>query len=122
MGGGDLPDDFIAYLEVLIGGEKDLLMCQMNNYNFGPYFKQSMAKAGLSSNDIYKIKIWESDYPKEFPVSNNSFTSTYNVHFKYRFVDIGQLKVKDMLLKMIAQMINSLEAHHVTCKALEACL
>lgn len=27
LGGGDLPDDFIAYLEVLIGGEKDLLFC-----------------------------------------------------------------------------------------------
>jgi hypothetical protein len=27
MGGGELPDDFITYLEVIIGGEKDLLMC-----------------------------------------------------------------------------------------------
>ena len=27
LGGGDLPVDFIAYLEVLIGGEKDLLFC-----------------------------------------------------------------------------------------------
>ena len=27
LGGGDLPVDFITYLEVLIGGEKDLLFC-----------------------------------------------------------------------------------------------
>jgi len=27
LGGGELPDDFITYLEVIIGGEKDLLMC-----------------------------------------------------------------------------------------------
>lgn len=27
LGGGDLPDDFMTYLEVLIGGEKDLLFC-----------------------------------------------------------------------------------------------
>lgn len=27
LGGGDLPSDFITYLEVIIGGEKDLLMC-----------------------------------------------------------------------------------------------
>ena len=27
MGGADFPDDFISYLEVIIGGEKDLLMC-----------------------------------------------------------------------------------------------
>lgn len=27
LGGGDLPEDFITWLEVIIGGEKDLLMC-----------------------------------------------------------------------------------------------
>jgi alpha-amylase len=26
-----------------------------------------MRDAGLSDNDIYKVKIWESAYPKEFP-------------------------------------------------------
>lgn len=27
-----------------------------------------MKAAGLSDNDIYRIKIWSSDYPKEFPI------------------------------------------------------
>ena len=27
LGGGDLHDDFITWLEVIMGGEKDLLMC-----------------------------------------------------------------------------------------------
>jgi alpha-amylase len=27
-----------------------------------------LAQAGLSQNDIYKVKIWSSDYPKEFPI------------------------------------------------------
>lgn len=36
MGGGDLPDDFITWLEVLLGGEKDLLMCNKDSgYNYG---------------------------------------------------------------------------------------
>lgn len=35
LGGGDLPSDFITYLEVIIGGEKDLLMCSDNDYCFG---------------------------------------------------------------------------------------
>jgi alpha-amylase len=35
LGGGDLPDDFTAYLEVIIGGEASLLMCQDNSYNYG---------------------------------------------------------------------------------------
>jgi len=27
-----------------------------------------MKKAGLSDSDIFKVKIWSSDYPKEFPI------------------------------------------------------
>jgi alpha-amylase len=38
MGGADLPKDFITYLEVLIGGEKDLLMCDDGDYNYGKSF------------------------------------------------------------------------------------
>mmetsp|Transcript_41300 Transcript_41300/g.62892 ORF Transcript_41300/g.62892 Transcript_41300/m.62892 type:complete len:303 (+) Transcript_41300:569-1477(+) len=67
MGGGDLPDDFITYLEVIMGGEMDLLMCNEGEYNFGKSFENYMRDAGLSDNDIYKVKIWESAYPKEFP-------------------------------------------------------
>lgn len=33
--GGALTPDFTAYLEVIIGGEKDLLMCNDNSYNYG---------------------------------------------------------------------------------------
>ena len=68
LGGGELPDDFTAYLEVLFGGEKDLLMCGGGDYSFGKPFVNKMKAAGLSDNDILKIKIWGSDYPKEFPI------------------------------------------------------
>lgn len=67
MGGGDLPDDFITYLEVIMGGEMNLLMCDDGIYNFGKSFEDKMRDAGLSDSDIYKVKIWESAYPKEFP-------------------------------------------------------
>ena len=30
-----------------------------------------MKNSGLSESDINKIKIWESDYPKEFPICGN---------------------------------------------------
>ena len=53
---------------MIIGGEKDLLMCADNNYNFGKYFEGAMKKAGLSDSDVFKVKIWSSDYPKEFPI------------------------------------------------------
>jgi len=68
LGGGDYPADFITYLEVIIGGEKDLLMCNDNWYNYGTSFENYMRSAGLSESDIYKVKIWSSDYPKEFPI------------------------------------------------------
>lgn len=68
LGGGDLPADFLSYLEVLIGGEKDLLFCQEGNYSYGQAFANKMKAAGLSDADVYKIKIWSSDYPKEFPI------------------------------------------------------
>lgn len=62
--GGDWPEDFVTYLEVIIGGEKDLLMCQDNPYNFGSSFVNFMTAEGLTDSEIYKVKIWESDYPK----------------------------------------------------------
>jgi alpha-amylase len=65
--GGQLPDDFITYLEVIMGGEMGLLMCNDGEYNFGKSFENQMKAAGLSDADIYKVKIWESAYPKEFP-------------------------------------------------------
>jgi alpha-amylase len=71
LGGGDLPADFITWLEVIIGGEKDLLMCSDNDYSFGQPFVKFMQQAGLSDSDIGKVKIWSSDYPKEFPICGN---------------------------------------------------
>jgi alpha-amylase len=68
LGGGDYPADFITYLEVLIGGEKDLLMCNDGDYNYGKSFENKMRAAGLSESDIMKVKIWSSEYPKEFPI------------------------------------------------------
>jgi len=68
LGGGDLPEDFTAYLEVLFGGEKDLLMCGGGFYSYGKPFVDKMKAAGLSDHDVYRIKIWGSDYPKEFPI------------------------------------------------------
>lgn len=57
--GGAMPDDFVAWLEVLLGGEKDLLMCNANSgYNYGVGFVNAMKAAGLNDDDIYKIKIW----------------------------------------------------------------
>ena len=68
LGGGDLPQDFTAYLEVIIGGERDLLLCGGGDYSYGAPFTTKLKAAGLSDGDVDKIKIWRSDYPKEYPI------------------------------------------------------
>lgn len=67
LGGGELPDDFISWNEVILGGEKDLLACGGGEWSWYTNFDSLMSAAGLSLTDIQKIKIWSSDYPKEFP-------------------------------------------------------
>ena len=68
LGGGELPEDFIAYLEILYEKEKNLLMCGGGDYSFGKPFVKKMKAVGLSDTDILKIKILGSDYPKNFPI------------------------------------------------------
>jgi len=66
--GGELPADYITWMEVLIGGEKDLLMCNDGDYNYGKSLQDKLYSAGLDDADVNKIKIWESAYPKEMPI------------------------------------------------------
>ena len=66
--GGELPSDFMTYLEVLIGGEAGLLMCESGEYNFSFDFEQEMFNVGLTREEVDMVKIWSSDYPKEHPI------------------------------------------------------
>ena len=68
LGGGELPDDYVAYLEVLFGNERELLLCRGGDYSYGQPFVDKLKAVGLSDADVNKIKIWGSDYPKEFPL------------------------------------------------------
>jgi len=50
--GGQIPDDWNTYLEIIIGGEAGLLMCNENYYNFAKSFENEMKGQGLSQDDI----------------------------------------------------------------------
>jgi alpha-amylase len=64
--GGALPSDFFTWLEIILGGEADLLMCNaQSGYNYGSYFTGKLAEAGFTSTEINQIKTWNSGYPKE---------------------------------------------------------
>ena len=59
--GGALPADFVSWLEVLLGGESDLLMCDpASPYSYGADFATKLAAQGLSDPDVTKVKIWNS--------------------------------------------------------------
>lgn len=70
--GGSLPDDFISWGEVILGGEGSLLACNADSgYNFYKGLDAQYAANGISATDIAKLKIWSSDYPKEFPMCSS---------------------------------------------------
>ena len=51
--GGALPGDFITWLEVLLGGESDLLMCNSDSgYNYGGYLQNALEKASFSADEV----------------------------------------------------------------------
>ncbi len=54
--GGKLPSDFFTWLEILLGGESDLLMCNpASGYNYGGYFEQALLAAfGGDQDDVDK--------------------------------------------------------------------
>lgn len=67
--GGSYPADFIVYMEVLLGGEADMLLCNTDSgCNYATYLSTALANAGLTSSEVDQLKIWYSAYPKETDV------------------------------------------------------
>jgi len=78
--GGTYPDDFITWWEILLGGEAQMLMCNKDSgYNYGAYLHDALISAGISTDDVNKIKIWNSGYPKEPHADCGSITTWRNV-------------------------------------------
>ena len=69
--GGELPIDFLVYVQVFLGlknEQKDLLICDPNSdYSFSVGFENEMKKLGMSQREINSIKIWPSDFPRYYP-------------------------------------------------------
>jgi len=64
--GGRLPSDWFTWLEILLGGEADLLICnKQSGYNYGSGFVEELMKAGFTDEEISRVKTWNSGYPKE---------------------------------------------------------
>ncbi|TMW56820.1 hypothetical protein Poli38472_006830 [Pythium oligandrum] len=66
--GGSLPEDFIAWGEILLGGETNFLACdETNDYNYYKGMDNRIKAQNISETDLQKLKIWSSDYPASHP-------------------------------------------------------
>jgi alpha-amylase len=84
--GGSLPGDFFTWLEIILGGEADLLMCNSaSGYNYGTYFTDKLAAAGFSAAEVDMIKTWNSGYPKE-PQKGSNDCDGQSAHLKRQVI------------------------------------
>lgn len=64
--GGAFPADFIVWMEVLTGGEGDMLLCDPNSgYSYSKGLENDLLAAGLTMTEVTQIKIWFDAYPKQ---------------------------------------------------------
>lgn len=74
--GGSFPADFLVWLEITTGSEKEAHLLWNNNDNvvsYGAYFNKILTSA-LNTTDVQKIKIWDGLYPEKPDPQLNSAT------------------------------------------------
>lgn len=63
--GGSLPEDFLVYMKLLLGGEFDKYLCSTSSeYSYGDAFYNALTM--WTQKEKQQIKVWRSDFPKEF--------------------------------------------------------
>ena len=74
LGGGEFPNDFLAYLQFDIWfADNIILFCNNNyDYDFGQPLVDKLKNEQFSDNDINKIKLWSSGYSKNFFLECNN--------------------------------------------------
>ena len=83
LGGGDLPDDFIAILELRFGNEKSILICNEGSYSFAGKFIEKLESVDFSEEDINKIKISNEDFRENMPNCNEIWKINQNRYVIY---------------------------------------
>ena len=68
--GGKLPEDFFTWLEILSGDEADVLFGETGENSYAGGMNETLNELGFTDEDILKVKIWWSSYPKDYNVDN----------------------------------------------------
>ena len=68
--GGQLPEDFFTWLEILSGNEADVLFAEDGEYSYAGGMDKTLKSLGFTDDDLVKVKIWWSSYPKNYTIDN----------------------------------------------------
>ena len=68
--GGELPEDFFTWLEILSGNEADVLFAEDGEYSYAGGMDKTLKSLGFSDDDLIKVKLWWSSYPKNYTIDN----------------------------------------------------
>ena len=77
--GGNLPDDFFTWLEILSGDEADVLFAKEGENSYAGGLDKSLLSLGFEEKDLPKVKIWWSSYPKNYNVDNGNVAPSRKV-------------------------------------------
>ena len=83
LGTGNLPDDFIAILEITIAYESSILICNEGEYSYAQKFVEKLGNVGFSKEDINKIKISNEDFRNIKPICNGNWEISQNRYVIY---------------------------------------
>ena len=70
--GGSLPEDFFTWLEILSGDEADELFAEDGEYSYAGGMDKTLKQLGFTNDEILKVKLWWSSYPKNYTIDNGT--------------------------------------------------
>ncbi|KAL0234532.1 hypothetical protein PCE1_001568 [Barthelona sp. PCE] len=80
--GGHIPESMVMYLEVLTGGERDMLIGNPNSpYSFTYGLRKYLLANGFSNEEAKNIMIWDASYPLQPFCDSNYPTAIENDDF-----------------------------------------
>ena len=68
--GDNLPEDWFCWLEILSGDEADVLFAEDGENSYAGGMDKTLKSLGFSDEDLIKVKIWWSSYPKNYNIDN----------------------------------------------------
>ena len=70
--GGNLPEDFFTWLEILSGSEAATLFAEDGENSYAGGLDKALIKLGFIDDDLIKVKLWWASYPYNYTVDGGT--------------------------------------------------